>query len=170
MDAAHMSEVKGNTGERWFRKAARAAALFVLVAAQVGLPVTSLAATGTRQAVEPRFETAWTDLNSALWMLTHTDAVRAKDPNYTRAIQAVYAAIGAIDDGIMDSARRASAPKAAGDGRARLHAAVGLLTAADRLLGPPSQDRTADPLRVRALARTREAIAAARALIADCRC
>lgn len=164
-----MSEVKGNSGERWFRKAAGAAALFVLVAAQVTIPATSLAATGTRQ-VEPRFETAWTDLNSALWMLTHTDAVRAKDPNYKQTIQAVYAAIGAMDDGIMDSTHRASAPKAAGDGRARLHAAVGFLTAADRLLGPPSQDRTAEPLRVRALARTREAIAAARALIADCRC
>jgi len=121
-------------------------------------------------AIEPRFETAWTDLSSALWMLTHTDAVRAKDPSYKQAVRALYAALGAMDDGITDSTHRPTPPKAAGDGHARLHAAVNFLVAADRLLGPASRDRTADPLRARALIRTREAITATRALVAECRC
>ena len=151
-------------------RAALFAALLPLVSAQAVLPAQGAAAVHTRQAIEPRFETAWTDLNSALWMLTHTDAVRAKDPTYKQAVQALYAAIGAMDDGIMDSTRHASPPKAAGNGRARLHAAANFLVAASRLLGPPSQDRTADPLRARALVRTQEAIVATNALIAKCRC
>ena len=147
-----------------------AAALLVGVCAQATLSAPGIVAAGARNAVEPRFETAWTDLNSALWMLTHTAAVRSKDPHYEQAVHALYAAIGAMDDGITNSRLRPTPPKAAGDGHARLHEALNFLTAADRLLGPPSGDRNAEPLRDRALMRTREAITATRALVAACRC
>jgi hypothetical protein len=146
-----------------------AGVLAVLVSPQAALPAKD-AAIGARQAVEPRFETAWTNLNSGLWMLTHTDAVRATDPNYKRAIQSLYAAIGTMDDGITSSAHHPSPPSAAGNGRARLHAALNFLLAADRDLASPSRDSTAEPLRARASISVRAAIAATRDLITECRC
>jgi hypothetical protein len=147
-----------------------AAVLAVLVSPQAALPAKDAATPGARQAVEPRFETAWTDLNSALWMLTHTDAVHGTDPNYKQAVQSLYGAIGSMDDGITSSARRPSPPTATGNGRARLHAALNFLVAADRDLASPSHDPTAEPLRARALVSVRAAIAATRNLITECRC
>jgi hypothetical protein len=148
-----------------------AAALLVPLCAQPARPAPAAIATnGTGTAVEPRFETAWTDLSSALWMLTHSDAVSAKDPHYQQAVHALYGAIGAMDDGITDSRHRSTTPTAARDGHVRLHAALNFLTAADRLLAPPSGDKNAEPLRARALMRTREALTATKALVAACRC
>jgi hypothetical protein len=118
----------------------------------------------------PHFEAAWTELNSAVWMLTHTGVVRATDPNYKLAMRSLYASIGALDDGIISSARKPKTPAAPENYVERLHAALDSLSAADRDLAPRSTNRNAERLRVRALGRAREAAAAVRNLIADCGC
>ena len=109
-------------------------------------------------------------MNSAVWMLTHTGVVRATDPNYKLAMRSLYASIGALDDGIISSARKPKTPAAPENYVERLHAALDSLSAADRDLAPRSTNRNAERLRVRALGRAREAAAAVRNLIADCGC
>ena len=146
-----------------------AAVIFAFAAPQATLAAQRLAVTAGHP-VEPRFESAWTSLNSALWMLTHSDAVRAEDPSYKREIQLVYAAIGALDDGIMSSMRKAGAPKDVAGGKARLHAALDFLHAAGRGLASPSRDPSIDRPRASALNNTREAIEVLKSLIEKCRC
>jgi hypothetical protein len=125
---------------------------------------------GAQRGTQSRFDAAWTDLNSALWMLTHTDVVSGNDPNYKRAIQALYDAIGAMDDGIIDSKRRASAPSSADNGSERLQAAFRFLMSAERSLTAASAVRNFKRPRARALVETRAAISATKTLLAKCGC
>jgi hypothetical protein len=103
-------------------------------------------------------------------MVMHTDAVHAGGSNYKREVQSLYAAIGALDDGIMSSQRKARVPKDVANGAARLHAALGFLNAADRDLASPSHDPSVERPRAGALAHTRDAIGAVKRLIVECRC
>ncbi len=116
------------------------------------------------------FDSAWEALNSALWMLTHTSMVRQTDPKYRRAVGSLYAAIGALDDGIINSKRKADIPADRDSNAARLHASADFLNAADRDLAPRSTSRSAEPLRVRSLSRVRDAISSVQGLIAECGC
>jgi hypothetical protein len=105
-----------------------------------------------------------------MWMLTHTGVVRATDPNYKLAMQSLYASIGALDDGIIRSARKPETPAAPENYVERLHAALDSLSAADRDLAPRSTSDIAERLRVLALGHARAAAAAVRNLIAECGC
>ncbi len=128
------------------------------------------AARGVAVPTKPRFFDAWASLNSALWMLTHTSGVRASDGDYQLATRAIYAAIGALDDGITTSTRKPEEPVNPPNDLARVRAALNLLDGADNDLTPHSMDRIAEPLRVRALGATQRARTAVERLVHACGC
>ncbi|HZO92630.1 MAG TPA: hypothetical protein VFB22_02590 [Candidatus Baltobacteraceae bacterium] len=135
-----------------------------------GAPARSVSAQESSRAERARYESAWKSLVDALWMLTHTDAVHADDPNYKRATQSIYEAIGALDDGIIDSKRRAEAPAGVESGGERLQAALSFLGDAERALAPKTRNRNFERPRARALLHTRAAAAATKTLLAKCGC
>jgi|GEM_PF-3039087 len=129
------------------------------------------AAPAVRQGpAQPRFVDAWTDLNSAVWMLTHTTGVRVADGTYQLAMTELYAAIGALDDGITSSTRKPQEPANPPSDGARVRAALDLLNVAAADLAPHSKNRTAEPLRIRALGATRKAQTAVATLVDACGC